>query len=525
MAGLLSRLAQLLKRRGSSEEEFLQPQGRNPWDRRQPPAGPLELRRWDAATTTEFNSLQWAGATGRTLNEDLVSSLPTLIDRCTYEISINATVAGMVHTHATDICGPGGPAWQVLPRKATTINDKTQQEFTEYCAESEDLLTEWSAACDYNGELSGAEILHLAIQQQWATGNAFCQIVPGQPDSRTPVGIRLHPVHAERILKNVMVVSKDKKAIRLGIERDAYGKKTRYYVSEPNESGSYWMSLKSTPVPAAEMIHHFRTEEPGQIAGVPWLAPGLSDVGDIRQFDQSTMKAAQLAASLALTIEDKFENAPSIITTGMSAIKMGLSQILPLPKNKTARQIDPKHPASNYVEFRGERWRDVGRSVNMPLMIARLDSKDHSYASARMDRQLYWRSLEREQFAIEKRMRPVLMDVLREAELRRVIRPRPVPVDVCGIFTQLPHADPNKEASARQLDLATMSKTLIDVWAEQGIRPAEMADKIKRQIDVLESIQPGLGQAYINNFFKNANLPTPSGDDVTELLESLKGAK
>jgi hypothetical protein len=161
----------------------------------------------------------------------------------------------------------------------------------------------------------------------------------------------------------------------------------------------------------------------------------------------------------------------------------------------------------------------VGRSVNMPLMIARLDSKEHSYASARMDRQLYWRSLEREQFAIEKRLVPVFMQVLREAEIRKLIQPRPVPVKVGGIFQAPPHADPNKEAQARQTDLATMSKSLIDIWAEQGIRPAEMADKLRRTIETLDQVRPGLGTDYVQNMLKNADLHATSAEDFIASIQ------
>ena len=481
-----------------------------------PHVGPAQVRRWDGASTTDFNAEQWANVTGNTINDDLVSYLPTLIDRCTFEISTNDTLAGMVSTHATDTVGPGGPTWQVYPRRPI-VDDKVRDEFTAYISEAEDVLQEWSEHCDYNSELSLAEILHLAVQQQWATGNSFQQIVTARSDSQNPVSIALHSIHAERILKNPsFLIGKGRYC--LGIERDEYGKRINYSVMPPNELGSFAFSKDQKPIPASQIIHHMRTEEPGQIAGVPWLASGLESVGDIRQFDKSTMKAAQLAASLAIVFEDQWETSPVVKGAGSSPIKWGLSQILQAPKGKQAKQIDPKHPSQNYTEFRSERWRDVARSVNMPLMIARLDSKDHSYASARMDRQLYWRSLEREQFAIEKRLMPVLTSVLREAELRRIIRARPVSVKIGGLFQVPPHVDPAKEANARATDLATMSRSLIDIWAEAGIRPAEAVDKLRRTMDSLDEVRPGLGEMYFANMLKNVDL---AGISAKEFMNSL----
>jgi len=487
-------------------------------DRRIPQQGSdVEVRRWDAASVTDHNALQWANVTGNTINADLVSYLPTLIDRCTFEISTNDTLAGMVSTHATDIVGPGGANWQVYPRRPLADTEDARKQFAGYIAEAEDVLSEWFEQCHFNEELSGAELMHLAVQQQWSTGNAFQQIVNKRPDGVNPISIRLHDIHAERILK-VPYCSIDGSKFCLGIERDEYGKRVNYAVMNANDHGLFAYGNNTKSVPAPQMIHHFRTEEPGQIAGVPWLAASLATVGDIRQFDQSTMKAAQLAASLAIVFEDQWESTPVVKGAGSTNLKVGLTQVMQAPKGKSVKQIDPKHPASNYTEFRNERWRDVGRSVNMPLMIARLDSKDHSYASARMDRQLYWRSLEREQYAIEKRLVPVFMQVLREAEIRKLIQPRPVPVKVGGIFQAPPHADPNKEAQARQTDLATMSKGLIDIWAEQGIRPAEMADKLRRTMETLDQVRPGLGKDYVQNMLKNADLHAVSADQFLESI-------
>lgn len=491
------------------------PSERQPVPRGNP--GPSQVRRWDGASTHDFNAEQWSNVTGNTVNEDLVSYLPTLIDRCSYEISTNDTLAGMVSTHATDIVGPGGPTWQVYPRKPQPMDEADRKGFATYISEAEDVLQEWFENCDFNGELSGAEILHLAVQQQWATGNAFQQIVNARSGTLNPVTIALHSIHAERILKNPFF-SIDKRRICLGIERDEFGKRIAYSVMAANELGIFAFSKDQKPIPAEQIIHHMRTEEPGQIAGVPWLAAGLETIGDIRQFDKSTMKASQLASSLAIVFEDMFESSPVVKGAGSSPIKWGLSQILQAPKGKQAKQIDPKHPSQNYVEFRNERWRDVGRSVNMPLMIARLDSKDHSYASARMDRQLYWRSLEREQFAIEKRLTPTLMAVLREAELKRIIKPRPVAIKVGGLFQVPPHVDPQKEANARATDLSTMSKSLIDIWQEQGIRPAEMADKLRRTIETLDQVKSGLGEAYIATLLKNADL---QGITAQQFLSSI----
>jgi hypothetical protein len=91
-------------------------------------------------------------------------------------------------------------------------------------------------------------------------------------------------------------------------------------------------------------------------------------------------------------------------------------------------------------------------------------------------------------------------------------------VKIGGLFQVPPHVDPQKEANARATDLATMSRSLIDIWAEAGIRPAEAVDKLRRTMDSLDEVRPGLGEAYFQNMLKNADLASV---DPKELLASL----
>jgi len=487
----------------------------------------INVRRWDAADTHRLNSSQFENVTGQTINEDLVSSLPILMARCAHEASINPTIEGMIDTHAIDIVGPDGPQWQVLAREpGRLLNSKRLQgQFREYSQAAEEVLQDWFKLPDLNGELSGVEILTMDCNQQWTAGNSIVQVVDDDTiRRRNTIRLRWHPIHAERVFSNRLAGLVDGTRVTLGIGRTKSGKKKTYHVLEADEFGVFSGSTRYEAVPAEYIIHRFRSREPGQICGVPMLASALPTIADIRHFDKLTMEAAKLGATFGLVFEDKFPDSPQ--KTGsrkpagvMSPVKAGIAQILTAPKGKAAVQVDPKHPGNNYVDFRNERFRDVGRASQMPLMIVRLGAEDHSYSSARFDAQIYQRGIRRDQSSILRKYSPSLMDVLREAELAGLIPMRPLQIEIGAIFARLPHVDPAKEARARESDLSTMSASLIDIWAEDGMRPQEMVAKLKQTVTSLNEVKEGFGDAWLLNNMKKTN---PAIIDKMDAQESGK---
>ena len=473
----------------------------------------VSVRRWEAADTTRLNAGQFENVTGRTINEDLVSSLPILMSRCAYEASTNPTIEGMIDTHAIDIVGPDGPAWQVLAKEPAKLlaSVRLQKQFKEYVDAAEEVLCDWFKMPDLNGELSGVEILTMDCCQQWTAGNSIVQVTDDETiRRRNTIRLRWNPIHAERVFTNRLYGPVDGGRVTLGIERTKSGKKRRYHVLEADEFGSFAGSYKFEPIPAEFIIHRFRSREPGQICGVPMLASALPTIADIRHFDKLTMEAAKLGATFGIVFEDKFPDSPQKggprKAGGIwSSVKAGMAQILTAPKGKAAVQVDPKHPGNNYVEFRNERFRDVGRATQMPLMIVRLGAEDHSYSSARFDAQIYQRGIRRDQSSILRKYTPSLNDVLREAELAKMIPMRPVQIEIGAIFQRLPHVDPAKEARARELDLKSMSTSLIDIWAEDGMRPQEMVTKLKQTVQHLNDVKEGFGDAWLINNMQKSN--------------------
>ncbi len=168
---MLSWVSNLFRRDEVIDDDIV-PERRTPAD-----TGTIEVRRWDGAATHRLNKDQFSAVTGRTINEDLVGHLRTLVDRCTYEATTNPTIEGMIDTHCIDILGPDGPSLQVLPKRPVGLSRQQLDDFSAYCVEAEEYLEDWSEYCDYNEESSFFDILDLNVRAWWTTGNGFNQLV------------------------------------------------------------------------------------------------------------------------------------------------------------------------------------------------------------------------------------------------------------------------------------------------------------------------------------------------------------
>jgi lambda family phage portal protein len=89
-----------------------------------------------------------------------------------------------------------------------------------------------------------------------------------------------------------------------GIEYDAEGVAVAYHLYEKHPGGMTRLrDLKSNRVPAAEVLHIRRIDRPGQMRGVPWLAPVMLTLGELRDYQEAQILKQKIAALLVGIIE------------------------------------------------------------------------------------------------------------------------------------------------------------------------------------------------------------------------------
>jgi lambda family phage portal protein len=426
---------------------------------------PLELRRWDAARTDRHNSAHWARATGKPLNADLAGSLRSLRARCCYEASNNPIVEGLLHTHADDVVGPHGPTLQIL------------SDSPEYNAAAQDLWASWwtppvgHERPDAAGQLTGPELLRQAVWLWWTKGEHLWQLTSAGDVPADQLALRIQAIDPDRL--DTSPAGMGDPAVALGVRRNRTGRPIAYQISAEQDIGPFRiLGTKFEEYPAEEILHQFEQVEPGQVRGFPWLSSSLQSTADLRDFDRQVMDAARLAASQGVLWYTDHPDAT--YWEVQETVDFERNQERTGPPGWKPMMVDSKQPQANYVAFRTERMRELGRGRSIPLMKILLGSERHNFASARMDILNYQRSLESLQRWTERMtLEPLLAAVLREGALLRrrgrfLLPPRPPIVWATFHWQKQPAVDPVKEANATTIRLANGTLPFAAACAEEG---------------------------------------------------------
>ena len=432
-----------------------------------PPAVPPDdgrwtLRRWDSAKSTRLNQAHWQSAQGQTINTDLQSYLENLRTRSSYEAANNPHVEGVIFTHQVDVVGANGPALQV------------QSDNAAYNEALEKAWRDWWKRPVLGKRLSGIELLRLWVRDLWLCGELLAQKTYAR-DAVGPIKLRLKPIHARRLATPPQLTGDPKMA--LGVERDDDGEPVAYHVSDPVKLGAYVLEVgKFARIPAADVIHEFLTVEADQARGIPWMAPGLDSIADLRDYDAQVLDAARQAADQAIYW---YTTSPDIEAVEVNeSVEIERRTQSTGPPGYQPMQLIPQQPSTQYLDYRGEKLGELGRPVNMPRMMVRLTAENHNYSSARFDGQIYLRGLQTLQGWLATAVLDDLVDeIAREAALDELARAGPEagaigrrPDDVRYEWTWPvpPHVDPKKEADAERIGLENGTLTYGGALAARG---------------------------------------------------------
>lgn len=108
-----------------------------------------------------------------------------------------------------------------------------------------------------------------------------------------------------------------------GIEYDDGGIAVAYHLYEKHPGSiSRLRDLKSNRVPAADVLHIRRIDRPGQMRGVPWFAPVMLTLGELRDYQEAQILKQKISALLAGVVEAGDEEIPEG-ASGLDALSPG----------------------------------------------------------------------------------------------------------------------------------------------------------------------------------------------------------
>ena len=297
----------------------------------------------------------------------------TLRNRARYEVANNSYARGIALTLANDTVGTG-PRLQMLTA-LDAVNRTVEREFEAWAQ-----------------EVCLAEKLRTMRMARAQDGEAFA-ILANNPVLDHPVKLDLRLIEADQVTSPLHAVE-DENVVD-GIELDRYGNPVSYQVLKEHPGAGGWsFSDDFTRVPAADMVHVFRQERPGQHRGVPEITPALPLFAQLRRFTLAVISAAEAAANFAgILYTDTPPAGEAVAVEPMDLIELERNMLLTMPGGWKMSQIEAEQPATTYADFKKQILNEIARCLNMPFNIAAGNSSGYNYASGRLDHQTYYKSI------------------------------------------------------------------------------------------------------------------------------------
>lgn len=323
---------------------------------------------YDAAQTTDENRKHWAAADSLSASEaNRLDVRKKLRERARYEVANNSYAKGIVLTLANNVIGPG-------PRLQINTPDPALNKALE------------AAFAAWAHETRLADQLRSMKQSKTVDGEAFALFTVA-PHLSGPVKMDVSLIEADQFTTPTGG-SYDRDLID-GIRLDQNGNPVSYDVLKDHPGSSWGSSGEYTTFPAAQVIHWYRCDRPGQVRGISELTAALPLFAQLRRFTLATLTAAETAAMFAAMLETTNTASAEDPAEPFDSLEIVRGMMTTLPANMKMAQLKAEHPTTTYDMFVTLILREIARCLNMPWNVAAGDSSKANYSSARLDHLIY----------------------------------------------------------------------------------------------------------------------------------------
>ena len=164
-----------------------------------------------------------------------------------------------------------------------------------------DIWLDWAETtkCDTLGRKTFYDIQKLVVRTWAEAGECFIRRIWRDNWKKGEIPFSLQVVEPEFI--DVTKDSADIRHTKLGIKFDEVGRRVGYwmYKRHPGEAGTN----ESVLIDAADVIHVYSEDRPGQIRGVPLLSPAIMRLYDLDLFEQAELEKQKIASMYAAFIK------------------------------------------------------------------------------------------------------------------------------------------------------------------------------------------------------------------------------
>jgi len=377
--------------------------------------------------------------------------------------------------------------------------------------------------CDPGGQLDFYGMQSLIVRTTAESGDGVVRFRGRLPQDNFRIPLQLQVLEGD-YLDVARTMGTATGHVIQGVQFNLFGQREAYWLYNYHPGGVYMLNprggILSQAVPANEVMHTYSILRPGQVRGVPWLAPvmlALRDLDDYRDAERIRKKTEACLAGIVTRPE------------GSGGLPIGAKSTDPKTGNtlermypgmieylKPGEDIKFNAPAATggYREYLTTELQGIGAGVDVPYELLSGDLSLVNYSSYRAG-MLGFRN------AIEAFRWLTLIPMYCRPTWRRFI-------DTLVLIGKLPEAnysvqwtapkfesvDPLKDAMAELKKIRTGTLTLPEAIAQNGYDPEKQLLEIKRVNELLDEYKIILDCDPRNVNDKGVEQPTGSGEST-----------
>ena len=321
---------------------------------------------------------EWVGAGAGSANAELYGVAPTLRNRSRDLCRNNSYAKKAINNIANNTVGTGiQPGIKMLNRSQR----RGQKEI-------ESLKTLWrgwadSTDCDTEGLKTFWAIQHMVMKAVAESGECFVILRPSANGQNVP--LKLQVIEADYLDESREYTDIQGATVSQGIVINSDGSRKGYYFwdQHPGETRTN-RGIQSNFVDAANVIHIFLQERPGQRRGAPFLAPVMQRLKDFDEYEDAQLLRQKIAACFVAFISDSSDPLPGQSNEGsadLERVEPGIIEHL-----SPGKQVTFGNPpeTQNYKEYTTSVLHGIAAGVGISYEALTGDFSQVNFSSGRM---------------------------------------------------------------------------------------------------------------------------------------------
>ena len=360
--------------------------------------------------------------TGGSANADTIRDLPMLRARSRDQMR-NAPVAlGALNTTVSHVVGTGLTYTPAIDADFLGLDDEQAEEWS---ANTKRRFEAWArnTDCDVARELDFYGIQELAFRSYLESGDVGL-LTPRISRAGRAARLALQIIEADRICNPNRAA--DSATVIDGIEVDpATGEKIAAHVARQHPGGNLtgpniWdrVTIRGSATGRRNFLHIYKPLRPGQVRGVPWIAPILEPLKQLGRWSDAELNAAVVSGLMATFVtmdpnafQDIYdEDAQGAIVDNASkwSGEMESGKAINLLPGESIESPTPGRPNPAFDPFWIAMVRQIGMALEMPYEVLVMHFQS-SYSAARASLLMAWKAFRAKRDLLSKLLcQPVL---------------------------------------------------------------------------------------------------------------------